>query len=82
MALGCRVLGFRVRGLGFWGLGFLWGLGFRAWRVRLKAFCHSSAHRIPQTEPAVIAGFGSATWEFPNIRGTFLGGPYNQDPTI
>ena len=21
-------------------------------------------------------------WEFPKIRGTFLGGPYNKDPTI
>ena len=22
------------------------------------------------------------TWEFPKIRGTIFGGPYNEDPTI
>ena len=29
-----------------------------------------------------VTVWGSAKWEFPKIRGTFLGGPYNTDPTI
>ena len=24
----------------------------------------------------------STVWEFPKIRGTFVGSPYNKDPTI
>ena len=29
-----------------------------------------------------LRAFGSVIWEFPKIRGTLFGGPYNKDPTI
>ena len=29
-----------------------------------------------------LEGFRGQIWEFPRIRGTLFGGPYNKDPTI
>ena len=29
-----------------------------------------------------LLSYGTVIWEFPKIRGTFFGGPYDKDPTI
>ena len=30
----------------------------------------------------MLLDLGGPIWEFPKIRGTLFGGPYNKDPTI
>ena len=39
---------------------------------------------VPDHPPAPPskARANSSKWQFPKIRGTLLGGPYNKDPTI
>ena len=66
-----------------WGLGLAGGLESGAWSFRKEhhvlgirpdgACCEEVWPPTPKSE---------TTWEFPKIRGTLFGGPYNQDPII
>ena len=57
------------RGLGFWGTSH----GGKQTLLSSKVKGQESSAKLAKNK---------AMWEFPKIRGTLLGGPYNKDPAI
>ena len=64
-----------------------WGRGLRVgrpigWRDLARSYLNLIRGGSKDSQIAAFGPKDQTIWEFPKIRGTFLGGPYKKDPTI
>ena len=74
----------------------VWSRNLKSWHLKTETKASKETHRANNAQcfsgmyveitrrraEDITASFAGCIWEFPRIRGTLFGGPYNKDPTI